>query len=29
MHEPFSLLLPVHASDHPDFVRAAFRSAVA
>ncbi len=28
MHEPFSLLLPVHASDHPDFVRAAFRSAV-
>jgi len=27
-HEPFSLLLPVHASDHAEFVRQAFRSAV-
>lgn len=28
MHEPFSLLLPVHASDQAEFVRLAFRSAV-
>ncbi|MDT4915930.1 MAG: hypothetical protein QOI15_1969 [Pseudonocardiales bacterium] len=28
MHEPFSLLLPVHASDRPEFVRQAFHSAV-
>lgn len=28
MHEPFSLLLPVHASDRAEFVRAAFESAV-
>ena len=27
-HVPFSLLLPVHASDHPEFVREAFYSAV-
>ena len=27
-HVPFSLLLPVHASDHAEFVRQAFRSAV-
>jgi glycosyltransferase involved in cell wall biosynthesis len=27
-HVPFSLLLPVHASDQADFVRLAFRSAV-
>lgn len=28
MHEPFSLLLPVHASDQPEYVRTAFYSAV-
>ncbi|MDT4926325.1 MAG: hypothetical protein QOG01_4038 [Pseudonocardiales bacterium] len=28
MHEPFSLLFPVHASDQAEFVRQAFRSAV-
>jgi glycosyltransferase involved in cell wall biosynthesis len=28
VHEPFSLLLPVHASDQAEFVRQAFRSAV-
>jgi glycosyltransferase involved in cell wall biosynthesis len=28
VHEPFSLLLPVHASDRVEFVRAAFESAV-
>jgi glycosyltransferase involved in cell wall biosynthesis len=28
VHEPFSLLLPVHANDQVDFVRRAFRSAV-
>lgn len=27
-HEPFSLLLPVHASDHVEFVEQAFHSAV-
>jgi glycosyltransferase involved in cell wall biosynthesis len=28
MHEPFALLLPVHASDRAEFVRQAFHSAV-
>lgn len=28
MTEPFALLLPVYSNDHPDYLRAAFRSAV-